>query len=140
MRQLLDINDQENYLQHHLMDLDKVNKKIAQLMLKKEQLTEKVITVLGHKHEGQKTYEYNIWRIEVKTPCVYSLNKKMYESGNFNIPEEYNPIRKSISYSIDKKLCDKYINDAPKNVRNALTKLIEKKPGKSGIVLKERLS
>jgi len=67
------------------------------------------------------------------------LNKRLYEVGELNIPDEYNPIKRSFAYSIDKRLCDEYLVTAPEDVRDTLISLIEKKPGKAGIVIKERI-
>lgn len=137
--QEVNVNQEERFFVDSVKELDSVNKKIAKLLLKKEELTNGIINVMDHDHEGQKTYEYSIWKIEVKTPVVYSLNKKLYESGEFNIPDAYNPIKHGISYTIDKRLCEKFINEAPENARNALIALIEKKPGKPSICIKERI-
>jgi hypothetical protein len=132
-------NEQEQFFVESVKELEKVNKQIAKLLVRKEELTDQIIGALEHDHEGQKTYEYGVWKIEVKTPFVYSLNKKLYESGDINLPEEFNPIKQSISYTVDKRLCDKYIAEAPKKVREALAELIDKKPGKAGITIKERV-
>lgn len=120
-------------------ELNKVNKQIAKLLKKKEDLTDEIINCLDHNHEGQKTYEYGEWKVEVKTPFVYSLNKKLYESDSINLPQEFNPIKQSVSYTVDKRLCDKFMTDAPKKVRDALAELIDKKPGKAGITIKDRV-
>lgn len=120
-------------------ELNKVNKQIAKLLKKKEDLTDEIINCLDHNHEGQKTYEYGEWKVEVKTPFVYSLNKKLYESDSIKLPQEFNPIKQSISYTVDKRLCDKFMTDAPKKVRDALAELIDKKPGKAGITIKDRV-
>lgn len=122
-----------------IKELKKVNEKIALLLVRKEELTEQIIVALDHDHEGQKSYEYGAWKIEVKTPFVYSLNKKLYESNDVKLPSAFNPIKESISYSIDKKLCDLYMLDAPKKVRDALIELIDKKPGKPSVTIKERV-
>lgn len=132
-------NEQERFFVESIKELEKVNKKLSKLLCRKEELTDQIIGVLDHKHEGQKTYEYGTWKIEVKTPFVYSLNKKLYESGEIELPKKFNPIKKSISYSIDKKLCDKYIQEAPNDIRDVLIELIEKKPGKVGVTIKERV-
>lgn len=134
-----DLNDQERCFVDGIKELEKVNKQLAKLLVRKEELTEEIINVLEHDHEGQKTYEYGAWKIEVKTPFVYSLNKKLYESGEIKLPDNFNPVKESISYSIDKRLCDQYMQDAPKKVRDALAELIDKKPGKAGITIKERV-
>lgn len=132
--------DRERFLSDNIQLLEETNKEIAKLNLQKEEITENIIHALGHEHEGQKTYEYQTWKIEVKTPFVYSLNKKLYESGKIKLPESYNPVKQSVAYSIDKKLCDQYLQSAPKKVRDVLVELIDKKPGKAGITIKERIS
>ena len=134
-----DTNEQERFFVDSVKELEKVNKQLAKLLLRKEELTEQIIGSLEHDHEGQKSYEYGVWKIEVKTPFVYSLNKKLYESGSVKLPEDFNPIKESVSYSVDKRLCDKFMTEAPKKVRDALAELIDKKPGKAGITIKERV-
>ena len=134
-----DTNEQERFFVDSVKELEKVNKQLAKLLLRKEELTEQIIGALEHDHEGQKSYEYGVWKIEVKTPFVYSLNKKLYESGSVKLPEDFNPIKQSVSYSVDKRLCDKFMTEAPKKVRDALAELIDKKPGKAGITIKERV-
>lgn len=132
-------NEQERCFSDSIVELQKINKQLAKLLLRKEELTDLIIGSLEHDHEGQKQYEYGAWKIEVKTPFVYSLNKKLYESGSVQLPDDFNPIKESVSYSVDKRLCDKYMMDAPKKVRDALAELIDKKPGKAGITIKERV-
>lgn len=123
----------------HIKELEKVNKQLAKLTLRKEELTDMIISGMSHNHEGQRTYEYETWKIEIKTPITYALNKKLYESGNILLPNDFNPIKESVSYSIDKGLCDIYMLSAPKKVREALAELIDKKPGKASVTIKERL-
>jgi hypothetical protein len=132
-------NEQECFFVESVKELEKVNKQLSKLNLRKEELTQGIIGALEHSHEGQKTYEYGVWKIEVKTPFVYSLNKKLYESGDVKLPEKFNPVKESVSYSIDKRLCDQFMQDAPKKVRDTLAQLIDKKPGKAGITIKERV-
>jgi hypothetical protein len=130
---------QEQCFVDSVKELEKVNKQLAKLLVRKEELTNTIIAALDHEHEGQKTYEYDVWKIEVKTPFVYSLNKKLYESGSVKLPDDFNPIKESVSYSVDKRLCDQYMKNAPKKVRDALIELIDKKPGKAGVTIKERV-
>lgn len=139
MQELNNINEQEQFFSESLLELQEVNKHLAQLLLRKETITENIIEALQHDHEGQKSYQYGIWKIEIHTPFVYSLNKKLYESGEIKLPDNYNPIKESISYSLDKRLVDKYMQEAPVDVRDALIELIDKKPGKANIVVKERI-
>jgi hypothetical protein len=132
-------SEQEECFRGSVKELEKVIKQLAALSLRKEELTEIIIGSLDHQHEGQKTYEYGTWKIEVKTPYVYSLNKKLYESCAISLPDHFNPIKESKSYSIDKRLCEQYLIDAPDEVREQLIELIEKRPGKATISLKERV-
>ncbi len=122
-----------------IKELEKVNKQLAKLNLVKEQLTEEIIGSFGHEHEGQRTYEHESWKIEIRTPVIYSLNKKLYESGDVKLPLEFDPVKESISYTIDKRLCDEYMETAPKNIKVKLIELIEKKPGKPGVTIKARI-
>ncbi len=130
--------DREDGLADSIKELEKVNKQLARLSLRKEELTDSIISAMDHQHEGQRSYEYDVWKVEIKTPFVYSLNKKLYESGNITLPDNFNPIKESKSYSVDKILCDKYLLDAPAKIRQALIELIDKKPGKASVTIKER--
>jgi len=126
-------------VEDNIKELQLVNKKLAKLNLRKEELTELIIKDLEHDHEGQKAYDCGIWKVECKTPFIYSLDKKKYLTGDYKIPEKFNPIKESVAFSLDKKLCEKYLIEAPKKVREALTELIMKKPGKAGVTIKERV-
>jgi hypothetical protein len=130
---------QESCFVESVKELDSINKKIARLIVRKEELTDVIIGALEHEHEGQKSYEYDMWKLEVKTPFIYCLNKRAYESEDFKIPQEFNPIKESISYTVDKRLCDKYLNEAPDEVRSLLIEVIDKKPGKASVTIRERV-
>lgn len=125
-------------LNEYIAEMEQINKKLAKLTKRKEELTSLIIDELGHNHEGQKSYDFETWKIECKTPFIYSLDKKAYESGDVYLPAEFNPIKSSISYTVDKKLCDKYMSEAPLSVRYALSMLIEKKPSKPSVTIKAR--
>ena len=131
--------ERQECLEDSIKELQCLNRKLARLNIRKEELTEQIIGAIGHDHEGQKSYDYDVWKIEVKTPFVYSLNKKRYESGDISLPREFNPIKKSVAYSIDKRLCDEVIMTAPMEIRDMLCELIDKKPGKANVVIKERV-
>ena len=128
--------EQEQYLNECIEELNGLNMKLATMLVRKEELTNSIIASLGHEHEGQKSYSYGKWKIEVKTPCVYSINKEVLKDDEFYLPDDFNPIRESVSYTVDKKLCDKYVNEAPEEIREILVNLIDKKPGKPSVNLK----
>ncbi len=132
-------NEQEYFFFESVNELQRITKEIERLGLLKDMLTRDIISCLSHEHGGQKTYEYAGGKMEVKAPCVYSLDKKKYESGEFVLPDNFNPVKESVSYSIDKRLCEKYMQEAPQEVRDILIELIEKKPGKASISFKEQV-
>lgn len=132
--------DRQHVLENSIRRFEQVCKEMARLNLLKEELTSEIIGALGHEHEGQKTYEYNVWKIEVKTPVSYSVNKKLYELCEINLPSDFNPVKKSVSYAVDKRLCDNYLLTAPEDVKQLLVEIIDKKPGKAAVTIKERTS
>lgn len=140
MQNYTDTDEMVQVLEESIKELEKINKRMSIYNVRREELTELIIASLGHNHEGQRSYDFDRWKIEVKTPCIYSLNKKMYEQGEFNIPAEYNPVKQSISYTIDKRKCDELMTIAPDDVRYALIELIDKKPGKATVIIKERIN
>lgn len=125
-------------LRESILELQKVTKKIAQLTQEKEVLIHEIIKALKHKHKGQKSYEFEEFKLEVRTPTIYSLDTKLYEELQESIPEEYNPVKETTSFKIDKKLCDEYLKKAPDDVKSLLIDLIEEKPGKANVVVKYR--
>lgn len=135
MRQQLEVTDRELCLEDSIKQLQSTNKKLAQLTLEKERLTDTIISSIGHAHEGERSYEVGVWKVTCRTPFIYSLDKKMYESNDVYIPDEFNPIEQSFSYKVNKKECDYYMTVAPKSVRDGLLELITKKPGKASVAV-----
>lgn len=120
-------------LEDSIIKLQQVNQQIAKLLLEKEELVEAIIAALGHEHEGQKTYEHREWKITCKTPNTYSLDTKAYKSNAPHLPMEYDPVKTSTTYTVDKKLFDHYCAVAPVNVRTLLNQLVTIKPGKCNV-------
>lgn len=130
--------EREQVLYDAIISLDEVNNQIADLIMQREELTKEIIAAIDHKHEGQKTYEFYKWHVTCKTPMIYSLDKKKYELGEVHIPGNFDPIKQTISYTIDKAKFEEYMTSAPESARDALCELITKKPGKESISLKTR--
>lgn len=124
------------FIDSKINELELINNKIDELNLIKSEITENIIGALEHKHEGQKTYYLPNRRIEVKTPVNYCLNKRLYEEYESLIPKQYNPVSKSVSYHIDKRVCSQALLYAPVAVKEILCDLIEKKHAKPSIVIK----
>ena len=125
-------------LEQDIEMLQAINMEIARLTIEKEQLTKDIIVALGHEKEGEKTYNVGVWKVKAKTPFIYSLDTKAYKNGDFFLPAEFDPIKQSVSYAVDKKLFDKYYNSSPIGVRESLTQLITIKPGKAGLNIEAR--
>lgn len=128
-------NSQERLfiLEDAIKQLESVNKKIARLTLEKEELTQAIIAALGHNKEGQRTYDVGIYKVTAKTPNIYSLDTKAYKSGDIYIDPQFDPVKQTVSYTVDKKLFDQYFNTAPEEVRQSLVELITVKPGKASV-------
>ena len=135
MRQQIEVNERAQVLDESIVRLEKVNKQLAKLLAEKEALTECIISAIGHEHEGEASYRVGLYKITCKTPMIYSLDKKKYESNDVYLPEEFNPIEPKMSYTVNKQLCEDYLKRAPTSVRESLLELITKKPGKANVVL-----
>lgn len=113
--------------------LEKINKQIAKLTVEKEQLTVDLITEIRHNHEGQKSYEVDKYKLEVRTPMNYKLDKKAYEQGYIYLPEGFNPIDTKVAYTVNKKRYNEIMSNSPDKVQEALHSLITLEPGKPSI-------
>lgn len=140
MQQQIEANVREETLECAIKRLEVVNKKLAKLLVEKEELTASIITALGHEHEGEKTYEHGATSIKIRTPFIYSLNTKMYRSGEVFLEDAFNPIEESVSFKVNREKAEEYMQTAPGSARDALLKLITKKPGKQSVLIttKER--
>ena len=132
-------NDQERFFVDSVNELQKVNKQLAKLTLRKEELTQAIIETLDHEHEGQKTYNYGLWKIEVKTGVTFSLDKEQYELIASKIPEGLDPVKKRIAYDISKAMINEIEKRGNSKELNILSKFIVKKPSKPSISIKERV-
>jgi len=133
------ILEREQVLSESVKELEKINKQLAKMTKRKEELTAEIIAALGHDHAGQKSYDYDVWKIECKTPQIYSLDKKAYEAGDIYIPEGFNPVKTGVSYTVDKALCEKIMSEGPESVRKILMELITVKDGKASVTIKEKI-
>lgn len=118
-----------------IVKLEKITKNLALLALERDALNQELIELFSHDYEGQKSYSEGIWRVTIKTPCVYSLNKAKYLALKDSLPEEFNPVKESVSYIVDKKACDKFVISAPKQIISLIGEMIEKKPGKASLTI-----
>lgn len=122
-------------LEDGLERIREVNEEIANLTVEKEKLTSEIIAALGHDKAGQQSYTHDKYKITVKTPNIYSLDKAAYANGDVYLEDNFNPIRETKAYAVDKALFEHYYATAPESVRDSLVQLITVKPGKPSVVV-----
>lgn len=99
-----DIDDDLVYV---VDDIEFIDEQISSLKEERMKLCEKVIFLTAHIHMGQRTYEVDESRnVEIVTKNNYRLDKKEY----LNIREllDFDVVKESVAYSIDKKLLSAY--------------------------------
>jgi hypothetical protein len=120
-------------LEDNVKALDFVNFQIAELLDIKQKLELKIIDGIGHNYEGSRTYEVGKHKVTIKTDLIYSLDKEEYQIYKSQIPSEFNPIKESIKYEVDKRImkkCDEY---ASKDDMMMLSNFITTKPAKANV-------
>lgn len=130
------LETRELCLADNIKALNLINKRLAKLLVMKKELSAYIMDEFNHAHEGKKTYEYDVWKIEIDTPVRYVLNKDKYVAQKDKLPAEFNPIKESVSYSVSKPLCNKLMDNAPDAIKNILIDLIDIVPGKSSVSIK----
>jgi citrate synthase len=125
--------EREYVLAGAIEELETVNAEIAKLTVRREELTREIIAAVGHDKEGQKSYNYREWKVTCKTPNIYALDTRAYKSGKVFLPEEDDPVKQSITYTVDKKRFQECYKNATDLVRDSLNKLITVKPGKPSV-------
>lgn len=128
---MTDINNQ--LLEYNVKALDFVNFQIAELLDIKKKLELKIIEGSGHDYEGSKTYEIGKHKVTIKTDFIYSLDKEEYQIYKSQIPAEFNPVRESIKYEVDKRMMKKCDSYASKDHMMLLSNFITKNPAKANI-------
>jgi hypothetical protein len=123
----------ETLLSDNVKALDFVNFQIAELIDIKQQLELKIIEGLHHDHEGSKTYEVGMHKVTVKTDFIYSLNKEEYQIYKYKIPTEFNPVKESVKYEVDKRIMKKCDDYASQDDMMILSNFITKKPAKANV-------
>ncbi len=126
-------NHVSTLLEDNVKALDFCNFQIAELLEIKQKLELKVIEGLAHEHEGSRTYEVGKHKVTVKTDYIYSLDKEEYQIYKSQIPAEFNPVRESIKYDIDKRIVKKCDDYASNDDMMLLSKFITKKPAKANV-------
>ena len=120
-------------LEDNVKALDFCNFQIAEILDIKQKLELKIIEGLEHTYEGSKTYEVGKHKVTVKTDYIYSLDKEEYQVYKSKIPAEFNPVRESIKYEVDKRLMRKAEEYASKDDMMLMSNFITTKPAKANV-------
>ena len=97
-----------NKIKEQIADLSRIKDALGRLLLKELNLADvdddgKIVSV---KHDGQQTLEVGNFKVTVKTPSTWKINKREYEVEASRLRKEFNPVKTSISYRIDKKILE----------------------------------
>jgi len=107
-------------------ELISVNEQIKELNNIKQRIENELIKELNHEHEGSKTYNEGVYKINIKTDFIYSVDKEKYLEEKELIPPEFNPIIEKVSYSVDKNK----FKDATSHNSTFMSEIITIKPAK----------
>jgi hypothetical protein len=110
--------------------LNNVNFQIAELLRIKEELDARLNALLEHGDDGSKTYVVSKFKVTITSGYNYTLNKDEYELMGNRFPSCFNPVKKRVSYDLDKSIikdCEKYGSAADLEI---MSSVISKKPKK----------
>ncbi len=131
----------------HVDNLNKINTQIAELKQIKEDLERIVISALGRAnyvdgkmhdiiHDGQKSHEIGVYKVEISTDYNYKINKSEYEIYKSHLPKEFDPVISEVKYRINKKVFNSinvYGSDEQKIIRD---KFITMEPAKPSVKIR----
>lgn len=115
---------EEDRLEDEVKNLDWINYQIADLLKLKSESEQKIIKLLRHKIDGQRTYTVGVHSVVITTGLNYSLDKKKYLELGQQLPEEFNPVHEKIAYYLDKKVIELGQKSGDKTVKSILKKII----------------
>lgn len=128
--------DKTDYILDMIKTLNTVNYQLADLKKVKEDLEAKLCEVIGHDKYGQEQYEYGRYKVVIKTGLNYSIDTEEYEIVKNRIPVQFDVVRKSTKYEIDKKRFEEANKYADHDTLELLNTLITAKPSKLNVTIK----
>jgi len=123
-------------LEAEISALNKINHEIARLKVEKEQAEEKIKKLFDHNCEGQKTYYFKEYAVEVKTNLNYVVDKKEYEVLKGQMRKEFNPIKEVVKYEVDKKKYEEVLTYGSQEDIKLLSEVSHTKPAKLSVTIK----
>ena len=128
--------NREDELVDNVKTLNLISYQIAELQRIKEELEARVCALLEHGNEGSKTYIVDKWKVTCKTGYNYSLDKEEYDILESHLKPCFNPVRKRVSYDLDKQVIRDTYKYACGDDLKLFNKLISRKPSKLAVTLK----
>lgn len=111
-----DLHPAKDPLEIHFEGLDEVNKQIAELKRIKEHLEKRILesmsavkfdeagNILSVSHEGSQTKYIGKYKVVIKTPALWKIDKNEYEAVVGQMRKEFNPVVTSTSYRVNNKI------------------------------------
>lgn len=134
-RQQQELHDCEFDLYSNCERLQSINAKIKALEIEQKGLTAAIIYDLNHVKNGQESYVVGDLNVTCRTPVIYTLDKKAYESGDVYLDEVFDPVKISTTYTVSKSKYEECRARAPLSAQSALDLLITQKPGKPSVII-----
>lgn len=125
-------------LREAICNLELVTYQIAELARVKEELSHKIAIMFGHEQEGNKTYIFDAYAVEVKTPYSYSVDKINYEKLKEHLPQDKNPVRESVKYDLNKEKYRELMRSGDADVAMTLMEFVAVTKPKPSITIKHR--
>ena len=115
--------------------LDRIAYEMAELARIKEELERRMMALLEHSDEGQKTYVEGKYKILLKTGYNYTLDKEKYEMLSRHLNSSIDPITRVTKYEINKKVLRESYLHASERELEILNEIITKKPAKLSVTI-----
>lgn len=89
-----------------VMMLSMINKQIAELNRIKLDVEARIVELVQHPNQGQKTYQVDTYKVQIRSGFNYTVNKKVYLDlrESEQIPPDLNPVNAIVKYEVDKKM------------------------------------
>ena len=108
----------ESKTEEYLVELNRIKGLIADLNVAKEKMTKLILKelnlaifddngdVIAVAHDGQQSFVTGKFKVVVKTPAYWKIDKNEYQIVASSLRKEFDPVKTSVSYRIDKNIVD----------------------------------
>jgi len=110
--------------------LEQIKYQVAELLNMKAAIEKELQEYFHKDKDGQTTYAFERWNVEITTGWNYKLNKKKYAEWEDMITPRFNPIKETVKLEINKKIyreCEEFGSDDDRLALSEFTSKSEKK-------------